>query len=72
MQEFCDKPFAVHILNLANHMKKQDKKHQNASRSSIGEKQKTKSLMFSVSFFHVICKISNFNIVKSRAVACLS
>ena len=38
-------------------MKKQNKKHQNAE--SIGEKLKTKGLMFFVSFFHVICKISN-------------
>ena len=35
------------------------KKDQNAI--FIGEKLKTKSLMFFVSFFNVICKISNFN-----------
>ena len=40
-------------------MKKQNKKHQNAR--SIDEKLKTKSLMFFASFFHVICKISNFD-----------
>ena len=39
----------IKIWNLANHMKKQNKKHQNAK--SIGEKLKTKSLMFFVSFF---------------------
>ena len=45
---------------LQNHMKKQSKKHQNAK--FIGEKLKTKRLMFFVLFFfHVICKISNFN-----------
>ena len=49
----------IKIWNLANHMKKQNKKHQNAK--SIGEKLKTTGLMFFVSFFHVICKISNFN-----------
>jgi hypothetical protein len=27
----------------------------------FGEKLKTMGLMFFVSFFHVICKISNFN-----------
>ena len=60
VQEACAKWSAVHILkifNLANHMK--NKKHQNAR--FIGEKLKTKSLMFFVSFFNVICKISNFN-----------
>jgi hypothetical protein len=37
-------------------MKKQNKKHQNAK--PIGEKLKSKGLMFFTSFFHVICKIS--------------
>ena len=49
----------IKIWNLANHMEKENKKHQNAR--FIDEKLKTKSLMFFVSFFHVICKISNFN-----------
>ena len=40
-------------------MKKQNKKHQNAK--SIDEKLKTKGLMLFVLFFHVISKISNFN-----------
>ena len=35
------------------------KKPQNVT--SIDEKLKTKSLMFFVLFFHVICKISNSN-----------
>ena len=47
------------LWNLANHMKKQSKKHQNAE--SIGEKLKNKGLMSFVSFFHVFCKISNFH-----------
>ena len=34
-------------------MKKQNKKHQNAR--FIDEKMKTKSLMFFVSFLHVVC-----------------
>ena len=44
--------------HLANHMKKQNKtkKHQNAR--SIGEKLKTKSLMFFVSFFS--CDLQDF------------
>ena len=40
----------VQILNLANYKKKQSKKHQNAK--SIGEKLKTKDLMYFVSFFY--------------------
>ena len=40
-------------------MKKQNNNHQNAR--FIDEKLKTKSLMFFVHFFHVICKISNSN-----------
>jgi hypothetical protein len=43
------------ISNLA-HMKKQNKKHQNAK--SIGEKLKTKGLMFLVSF--VSCDLQDF------------
>ena len=45
VQEACAKCFSVHI---ANHTKIQNKKPQNAR--SIGEKLKTKSLMFFVSF----------------------
>ena len=41
----------IKIWNLANHMKKQNKKHQNAR--YIGEELKTKSLMFFVSFFFI-------------------
>ena len=41
-------------------MKKQGKKHQIAK--PIGEKLKTKRLMFFISFFHVICKILDFNV----------
>ena len=50
----------VKIWSLANHMKKQNKKRQNAN--SISEKLKRKGLMFfALFFFHVICKISNFD-----------
>ena len=45
----------IKIWNLANHIKKQNKKHQDTR--SIDKKLETKSLMFLVSFFHVICKI---------------
>ena len=38
---------------------KTKQKHQNARFND--EKLKTKSLMFFVHFFHVVCKISNFN-----------
>ena len=57
----------IKIWNLANHMKKQYKKHQNAE--SIGEKLKTKGLMFFVWFGHVICKISNFNMWIAKNLA---
>ena len=49
----------IKIWNLANHMKEQNKKHQNVR--FIDEKLKIKSLMFFISFFHVICKILNFD-----------
>jgi hypothetical protein len=48
-------------------MKKQYKKHQNAK--SIDEKLKTKGLMFFVSYFHVICKISNFDMWTTKYLA---
>ena len=44
------------IWNLANHMKKQKKKHQNAK--SVDEKLKTKGLMFFVPFFS--CDLQDF------------
>ena len=62
VQEACAKCFAVHILKfeiLQITWKKWNKEHQTLSlqfftnRSSI--------LMFFVLFFHVVCKISNFN-----------
>ena len=55
------------IWNLANHVKKKKKKHQNAR--FIDEKLKTKSLMFFASFFHVICNISNFNMWTANHLA---
>ena len=57
VKEACAKYFAVHILeirNLANNMKKQNKKHQNAK--FIGEK--LKSSLFH--FFDVTCKIAHW------------
>ena len=63
VQEACAKCFAVHTpyqnLKSWKQHEKQKIKHQNA-RFSV-EKLKYKSLMFFVSVFHVICKISNFN-----------
>ena len=50
-------------------MKKQTK---NKNAKSIDEKLKTKGLMFFVSFFHVICKISNFNILTAKHLALAS
>ena len=49
-------PNALRFTYLANHMKKQNKKHQNAK--SIGEKLKTKGLMFFVSSFS--CDLQDF------------
>ena len=46
----------IEIWNLANHMKKQNKKHQNAK--SVGGKLKSKDLMFFVSFFS--CALQDF------------
>ena len=57
----------VEIWNLANDIKKQIKKHQKDN--SIGEKLKTKGLMFFDSFLHVICKTSNFNIWTAKHLA---
>ena len=48
-------------------MKKQNKKCQNVRFND--EKLKTKSLMFLVSFFHVFCKISNFNMWTAKYLA---
>ena len=49
-------------------MKKQNKKHQNAK--FIDEKLKNKSLMFFLfHIFHVICKISNFNMWTTKHLA---
>ena len=55
----------IKIWNLANHMKKQNKKHHNAK--YIGEKLKTKNLMFHL--FHVIGKISNFDMWTAKHLA---
>ena len=57
VQEACAKCFAVHILKFEI----LQTKWRNKTSNSICEKLKNKSLMFLVSFFHVICKISNFN-----------
>ena len=51
--------FTYQNLKSCKPHEKQNKKHQNAT--SICKKLKTKGLMFFVSFFHVICKISKFN-----------
>ena len=71
VQEACDKCFAVHILEfeiLQIIWKiKQNKKLQNTK--SIDEKLKTKSPMFFVWCFHVICKVSNFNMWTAKHLA---
>ena len=54
----------IEIWNLTNQMKKQNK-----NTRSIGEKLKNKSLMFFVSFVHVIFKISNFNMWTAKLLA---
>ena len=49
----------IKIWNLANHMKKWNKEHQTLSFQFFTNKSSI--LMFFVLFFHVVCKISNFN-----------
>ena len=57
----------IKIWNLANHMKKQNKKRKSAR--FIDEKLKTESLMFIVSFFS--CDLQDFKLlyVNSKAFA---
>ena len=57
----------IKIQKHANHMKNQNKNHQNTK--SIGKKLKTKGLMFFSHFFHVICKISNLNMWTTKHLA---
>ena len=57
----------IKIWNLAYHIKKQNKKYQNAK--SIGEKLKTKSLVFFVSFFSCDLRISNFDTWSTKHLA---
>ena len=61
VQEAYTKCLVVHKLKfeILQPHEKQNKKHQDAR--YIEKKLKIKSRMFFVSFFHVICKISNFN-----------
>ena len=56
----------IKCWNLTNHMKKLNKKHQN---QLIGEKLKTKGLMFFASIFQVICNISNSNMWTPKHLA---
>ena len=63
----------IRIWNLANHMKKQNKKHQKAA--SIGKKLKNGKLRvwrFLFHFLHVICTISNSNTWTAKHLANLS
>ena len=55
----------IKIWNLANHIKKQNKNHQNAE--SIGEKLKTKGLMFFVSFLSCVLHDFKFWYVNCKA-----
>ena len=68
VQEACAKCFAVHLskFEIVQTTWKKNKKHQSAK--SIGEKLKTKCLMFIVSF-SVICKISNSNMWTAKHLA---
>ena len=59
--------FTYKNLKSCKPYQKQNKKSQNAK--SIVDKLKTKGLMFFVSFFHVICKISNFNMWTAKRLA---
>ena len=73
VQKACAKCFAVHLSRfeiLKTTWKNKNKIHQN---TSIGEKLKTKSLIFFVSFFfiffHVISKVSNFDMWTEKYLA---
>ena len=55
------------IWNLANNMKKHDKYRQNVR--SIGEKLKIRVLCSLLHFFHMICKISNLNMLAAKHLA---
>ena len=59
----CHEFFVTDVI--ANQMKNENKKHQNAR--SIDEKLKTKSLIFFLLFLHVISKTSNFKYVNRKA-----
>ena len=70
VQEACAKCLVLHILKFAilqTTWKNKTTKHQNAK--SIGEKLKTKSLMFFLHFFNVICMISNFTMWAAKHLA---
>ena len=68
VQEAWAKCFAVHLSKFEIlQTKTKNQKHKNAK--SFGKKLKTKSLMFFVSFFHIICKISNFNLWTAKHLA---
>ena len=71
VQEACAKWFAVHILKfeiLQTKWKYKTKSIKMLFRF-IDEKLKTKSLVFFVSIFSVICKISNFNMWTAKHLA---
>ena len=58
----------IKIWNLANHMRKQNKKHLNTR--SMAEKLKTKRVWCSLFHFsHVIWKISNYNMWTAKHLA---
>ena len=61
VQEACAKGFVVHKLEFVILQTKWKNKKRLQNIKSIDQKLKTKSLMFFVLFFHVICKISNVN-----------
>ena len=75
VQEAYAKCFVVHLylwftyqnLKSCKPHEKTNQKVNNAK--SIDEKLKTNGLMFFVSFFHVICKISNFNMWAAKHLA---
>ena len=55
------------ICNLANHMKKWNKEHQTFSFQFFTNRFSI--LMFLVLFFHLVCKISNFNMWTAKHLA---
>ena len=68
IQEACAKCSVVHLLNFEI-LQTTHKKQQHLNAKFIGEKLKTRVWHFLFHYFHVICKISNFNMWTAKHLA---